>query len=715
MSDRKIGRVISVDSFRVIVELDDEIKGSYKNGYYDLYEVAKINSYIIIPVADEQIVALVTRVKINDETDIETSTGVVSLPKSKRYIVATMLGTITGSKNNKEYIQGVYNFPVLDNEVWYVVEQDLRMIFDYRTVDDKEAIDFKNDYFLSIGTSPVFKDFEVKINPDKFFSKHAAVLGNTGSGKSCTVSSIIQSIFFNKYKYEDSEGETKVRAISNAHFIVFDTNGEYKKAFDFGDDEIRKRINAFTIENEGLKVPYWFMNYDDFDYLFKPSEGTQAPILKRAIELAKNEKVATKNNKLPQITINLLYELKNLSLDTSKHKEFRELLYREFETIAKMDFLKSIFKDSNDRNDYVVKVGEGKFTRFMDSKISLDASFKDKLANLISNELNMIVKDQQKDKVEEERNIDIPQYFDFKSLIGKYIDEAIKEQDENNSRLNEFLSALRLRLSSFCSDERFSKPFMINKCDNYDGLLSEFLEYIFGVPQNNDEDRSVFKQYKDSFSKETSNKYLKEENSQITIIDMSLLPSEVLENVTGLIGRMILEFLSRIDKIKECNRGNYPTVIVLEEAQNYIPEYDRNSDRISISKRVFERIAREGRKYGLSLLISSQRPSELSKTILSQCNTFIVHRIQNPDDQKYIRQLVSSANEDILSQLPVLPQQHAIIMGDAVRSPIQVKLRDAKPTPNSDNPEYFGKWISDVESDKLNKEVINKVVEEWIK
>lgn len=78
---------------------------------------------------------------------------------------------------------------------------------------------------------------------------------------------------------------------------------------------------------------------------------------------------------------------------------------------------------------------------------------------------------------------------------------------------------------------------------------------------------------------------------------------------------------------------------------------------------MFEKIAREGRKYGLSLIVSSQRPSELSKTILSQCNTFIVHRIQNPDDQKYIRQLVSAANEYILNQLPVLPQQHAIVMG----------------------------------------------------
>ena len=191
---------------------------------------------------------------------------------------------------------------------------------------------------------------------------------------------------------------------------------------------------------------------------------------------------------------------------------------------------------------------------------------------------------------------------------------------------------------------------------------------------------------------------------------MSLLSFDVLENIAGLIGRIILEFLVRLDKVG-IPRGNYPTVIVLEEAQNYIPERDRDPERVSIAKKVFERIAREGRKYGLSLIISSQRPSELSKTVLSQCNTFLVHRLQNPEDQKYIKQLVSSANEDILNQLPILPQQHAIIMGDAVRTPVQVKMRDVNPKPRSNNPNYIEKWLS---VDKLSKENVEKVTNHWL-
>lgn len=145
----------------------------------------------------------------------------------------------------------------------------------------------------------------------------------------------------------------------------------------------------------------------------------------------------------------------------------------------------------------------------------------------------------------------------------------------------------------------------------------------------------------------------------------------------------------------------------MREAQNYIPEINKK-DRESISRKVFERIAREGRKYGLSLLVSSQRPSELSKTVLSQCNSFIVHRIQNPDDQTYIRKLVSSANSEILNQLPTLPQQHVIIMGDCVRTPVVARMNNAKPKPNSSNPEYIKNWLSDSKVDYQG------IVDNWL-
>jgi DNA helicase HerA-like ATPase len=734
MPSREIGKIVSVDSLRVVIELSPDLKGVYKSGYYDLYQIAKINSYVVIPVAEDKVIAIITRVRINDETGLEANMGEVLLPKPGRYIVATMVGTITGEK--QEYIQGIYSYPILNNPVWHIMDDDLKVIFDYKNDIDNNPVDFKNDYYLPIGTSPVFGDFTVKINPDKLFCKHAAVLGNTGCGKSCTVSTILQSLLTNKYKVsEDKEGYIK-----NAHFIVFDTNGEYKRAFDFSDGETNERINTFTIDNEGIRIPYWFMNYEDFDFLFKPSPGTQAPILRRAIELAKSDNEAELKNTVPQCVIKSLEKIKNLCLGGpgKEDEELREIIYENYDYIIKHDGLNNVFpfaKDKYIKKNPYIKNNEFERNYYNNARCHyMNEEVKNELFEGLEKKLNQIYDEINSVKIIQEQNVDIPKWFSYSQMIDKYMKSAISEQNGSDRRLNEYLSTLKLRLRAFFNDERFSVPFMLRD-EAKSNLLSEFIQYMFGILEAKEqhtegeggdkefqhtENENIFAEYKFKKCKDKCNGeqkfvniYTSGKNNQITVIDMSLLPHEVLENIIGLIGRLILEFLSRFDRAG-IKRGSAPIVIVLEEAQNYIPERDKDADRISISKKVFERIAREGRKFGLSLLISSQRPSELSKTVLSQCNTFIVHRLQNPDDQKYIRQIVSSANEDILNQLPVLPQQHAIIMGEAVRSPIQVRLRDALPKPNSENPSYVETWIADSDGDILTKKDVDKVISVWL-
>jgi hypothetical protein len=255
---------------------------------------------------------------------------------------------------------------------------------------------------------------------------------------------------------------------------------------------------------------------------------------------------------------------------------------------------------------------------------------------------------------------------------------------------------LRLRLEGFLSDSRIAEPLLLNSKEEFDNSLSSFLSFIIGDIYRyfvgKDQETDAFDPFMSYYS---SSKCKKETDitkvSQLTILDLSLISYDVLENIVGLLGRLIIEFVSHF---KPDDRGKYPIVLILEEAQNYIPEKNRK-EKESIAKRVFERIAREGRKYGISLIVSSQRPSELSKTVLSQCNSFIVHRLQNPDDQKYVRGLVSSANSDILDQLPLLPQQHAIIMGDCVRTAVQVKINTVSPKPNSNNPHFVEKWLNE--------------------
>jgi len=184
-------------------------------------------------------------------------------------------------------------------------------------------------------------------------------------------------------------------------------------------------------------------------------------------------------------------------------------------------------------------------------------------------------------------------------------------------------------------------------------------------------------------------------NYNLVILDLSLLAAEVLENVTALIGRLILDFLQRLGEYGgEEARGSLPVVLVLEEAQNYIRE-PRFGEEESISRVVFERIAREGRKYGLGLVVASQRPSELSKTVLSQCSSFIVHRLQNPEDLRYFKEIVPGIYGPLLDQLPALAPQTALVLGECVRAPALVRIREARPVPRSRDPKFYRYWVAE--------------------
>ena len=688
--NRIIGRVLSVDNFRVFIKIEEHIMGSFKSGVNDIYEVARINSYLIIPVGADRIVALITRVTMKEEVELNSnSASSISLPSTARYISATMLGTIAQRQNKDCFIQGVYSFPSLDNPVWYVTENDLDQIFDNKVSSD--TIDYRKDFYLPIGTSPAFQNYKVKICPDQFFVKHAAILGNTGSGKSCTLTSILRNLF--KFEYN---GNT---ILSNAHIVIFDTNGEYKDAFisEQQNNEL-ERINAYYYGVEGqVKVPYWLMNWDDFKFLLSPGEGVQAPILNRAIGLAKNEQDAIRNKVIPN---NLKSDIEGLL--NSNSEEIKK-------KTGTQNYGNWIWKDNNE----ILGIGDAikvfhnelgcEICNLANGDNFNNASKQQPILEKIGELYNAVLMENMSKQITNEQNIDLPIWFSYQELCKKYIDAAINQDSTNNNRIAEYLSTLRLRMNSFLNDKRIAVPLMLKDSEEANkNILPQFLSLILG------DFNKVYKSEDDHFINQYNNDIRIADSSrtnQITIVDVSQLPYEVLETFAGLLGRIILEFVANfIPK----QRGKYPIVIVLEEAQNYIAE---NKD--SIAKTVFERIAREGRKYGISLIVSSQRPSELSKTVLSQCNSFIIHRLQNPDDQKYVRGLISSANADLLDQLPIIPQQHAIITGDCVRTPIQVRIDDVSPTPNSHNPEFVNNWISI--NDRINpSQIYDETCKRWI-
>ena len=188
-TEHEIGRVVAVDTAQVTVELNRELKALTRSTYEGTIEVGRINSYIIIPVGARRIVAMVTRVVMTEEGELQADKTMVSLPSTRRLMKATMIGSI----DEDQFQQGISLFPVLDSKVFLTTKDDLDAIFGR----DRQGNHLEPDepgYCISIGKSAVFPDYNIYINPDAFFGKHAAIIGSTGSGKSCSIATILQSI-----------------------------------------------------------------------------------------------------------------------------------------------------------------------------------------------------------------------------------------------------------------------------------------------------------------------------------------------------------------------------------------------------------------------------------------------------------------------------------------------------------------------------------------
>ena len=199
------------------------------------------------------------------------------------------------------------------------------------------------------------------------------------------------------------------------------------------------------------------------------------------------------------------------------------------------------------------------------------------------------------------------------------------------------------------------------------------------------------------------------DKSNVTIIDLSGIPFEVLSIVVSLITRLIFTFAFHFKKVTGAEvEDKVPLLLVYEEAHNYIPQYEGVKYR-SVKKSI-ERIAKEGRKYGISLMIVSQRPSEISETIFSQCNNFVAMRLTNPTDQQYIRRLLPDSISAITDNLPILEKQEAIIIGDSIPIPTIAKIDDITEKPNSNDIDFHQEWKKDWYDAQFTQ-----IISNWVK
>ncbi|MDI6697990.1 MAG: DUF87 domain-containing protein [Candidatus Saccharicenans sp.] len=703
VNDFEIGRVVAVDTAEVTIELNPDLKGMSRSTYEGAHEVARINSYVVIPVGTRRLVAMVTRVVLVEEAELKADRTMVTLPATKRMIKATLIGTI----DSDTFRQGVSLFPVLESPVHLATRADLDAIFGpIEQVGDSVINQEKPGYCIPIGESTIVQRRPIRINPDAFFGKHAAILGSTGSGKSCTIASLIQSIL-------------EQPQVKRTNFIILDTNGEYRSAFPVKrEHDIRhKCVTLQTLyipsdpemKSERLVIPYWFMNAEDFVRLFHASKSVQRPVLLEALRLARNE--ATSASPLVLMREELVQEFNRIWSLTQKDEKTSKDVLRLVTGLKKRinqedlkeawQHIKSKFGVTKEEVENALNrisqianehIESSKFPMLFpaDAKKEIrDALEKlyNKLTDLHLGENGTIIG----------KSADAPSYFDKFKFRSRHIEQVLRREESGGARARDYSGTMLLRIDRLLADKRFDFMFgpVGEVLPNPAHALATFLRDILGIGVSPIADLSgeddVHKEQLPFYDRQRSG----ENAVDVVIIDLSLLAAEVLENVTALIGRLILEFLQRLGEHGgEQARGSLPVVLVLEEAQNYIQQ-TRSSEEESISRVVFERIAREGRKYGLSLVIASQRPSELSKTVLSQCNSFIVHRMQNPEDLRYFKEIVPGIYGPMLDQIPALAPQTALILGECVPAPALVRIREAQPVPRSRDPKFYKQWAAD--------------------
>ena len=701
--DSEIGRIVAVDTAQVSIELNRDLKGMSRNTYEGTQEVGRINSYVMVPVGARRLVAMITRVVLVEEAEMKADRTMIALPAARRLMKATLIGTIDGAS----FRQGVSIFPVLDNPVHLAGRADLDAILGPIEHPAEAASDpDEPGYCIPIGESAVVQGRPIRIDPDAFFGKHAAILGSTGSGKSCTIATLLQSI------REQPE-------VKRTTFVILDTNGEYRTAFQKqnDDDSWEDAGPGKTLyipsdrgkANERLAIPYWFMNAEDFARLFQASKGVQRPVLLEALRLARNDTASA--SPLAVLREELVHEMNRIwslsGKDEKTSKDVRDVASGLRRSIGDNDFAaawgEAETKYTLTKED--VETALGKVSDTAGTHIEkgtypkvLPADARKTIRNAIEPVYEKLTGGYPGERTDTTgRSADAPSHFDKLKFRSRHIEQVLRREESGGARARDFSGTMLLRIDRLLADRRFDFLFgpVGEALPNPVHALATFLRDTLGIgasPTATLSDETEVPKTRLPFYDRQRDK---ESAADVVILDLSLLAAEVLENVTALIGRLILEFLQRLGEHGgEQARGSLPVVLVLEEAQNYIHQ-PRFAEEESIARVVFERIAREGRKFGLSLVVASQRPSELSKTVLSQCSSFIVHRLQNPEDLRYFKEIVPGIYGPMLDQIPALAPQTALVLGECVPAPALVKVREARPVPRSRDPLFYRYWVGD--------------------
>lgn len=667
LSNLVVGAVESVSpiEIRVLLELDAPQATALNTGTPAAFP--RINAYVLIPNESGATVGYITWIGIERSPYPKRSGlkdfGLIDLPFPLRKMSVSPVGTLTSRRHRGsgtptyELSRGVVAFPSIGDQVLMPTPDQVEAIVGAKEKDKR----------VRIGVSPLASNAAIAVDPNKLFGRHLAILGNTGSGKSCTVAGLI------RWSLEAAEQQTKgdtENAPANARFIVLDPNGEYAKAFSDRGDKVRVfRVPPVAEGERPLDVPAWLWNGHEWTAVAHAQPGAQRPLLLQGLRELKSGQ----QENVPREAIVRRYLVSysarlTAMLNTGTHAfaggvRQRFEAARLLERLAEDCVLFSTEVQEPTRTELarigtrVATIVDGRRSGnyFDDFAVGDLQAPRDALQRLIQTlpEVTTIA------PISE----DAPLYFDV-NILGEHLEQIAADQGGNVAG---FISTLGLRIRGMLADQRLGAVIGRDPPSSFESWLEDYIGADGAT------------------------------NGQVAIVDLSLVPSEVIHVVVAVLGRLVFEALQRYRRSNPSG-VSLPTVLVLEEAHTFVR---RGSDdegpavnAAQLCRQTYERIAREGRKFGLGLVLSSQRPSELSQTALAQCNTFILHRIVNDADQNLIARLVPDNVGGLLRELPSLPSKQAILLGWAAPIPVLVEIDELPEAqrPKSADPDFWEVW-----------------------
>lgn len=487
--------------------------------------------------------------------------------------------------------------------------------------------------YLYIGKSPIYDNVDIKVEINQYFSNHFAIFGSTGSGKSCSVARIFQNLF-----------EKQNSIPYKASMLIFDAYGEYHSAF----SELNKKVpeinfKAYTTnlkfsETDILRIPLWLLSVDDIALLLGAETHGQLPIIEKALKLVtvfgreESLVIRHKNDIIARALLDVLSS-------GNPAVQIRDQIFSVL----------SYYNTSELNLD--TPIYQPGYTRPFKQCLQVDQTGKIREMELIVSFIGSFLT--------ENLDLNLPDgtfKYTLKHLKDAFDFALIAEGVLSNNRVYEEANSLKVRLHSLVNSEYsnyFDYPEFITK--------EQYIRDILTAPNG--------------------------KKAQIINFNINYIDDRLAKTITKIYSRLVFEYAKDLD-----SRASMPFHIILEEAHRYV---QNDSDINLLGYNIFERITKEGRKYGVLLGLISQRPSELSETTLSQCSNFLIFKMLHPRDIEYIKEMVPNITSEVVKRLRILQPGNCIGFGSAFKVPVLIKMDMPSPAPSSNSCDVSKAWFID--------------------